>query len=75
MPWCMLFADYIVLVGEISEETNTKLEELRAILEGKRLCIIRTKTEYLRCNFSGYEEDDDPKVTIGEDVVASTCRF
>ena len=33
------------------------------------------KIEYLRCNFSGNEQHDDPKVIIGEDVVASTDKF
>ena len=26
IPWCMLFADYIVLVDETKEGFNTKLE-------------------------------------------------
>ncbi|XP_057550451.1 uncharacterized protein LOC130828482 [Amaranthus tricolor] len=38
---------------ESSEEANTKLDEWRAELESKGLRISRTKTEYLRCNFSG----------------------
>ena len=37
--------------------------------------ISRTKIEYLRCNFSGNEQHDDPKVIIREDVVASTNKF
>ena len=75
MPWCMLFVDDIVLVAETSEEANAKLEEWRVVLEGKGLRIKRTKTEYLRYNFNGNEQHDDPKVIIGEDVVASTNRF
>ena len=73
--WCMLFANDIVLVAETSEEANAKLEEWRAVLEGKGLRISRTKTEYLRCNFSGNEQHDDPEVIIGEDVVANTKKF
>ena len=75
MPWCMLFVHDIVLVAETSEEANAKLEEWRAVLEGKWLRISRTKTEYLRCNFSGNEQHDDPEVIIEEDVVASTNKF
>ena len=41
----------------------------------QRLRISRTKTEYLRYNFSGDEHHDCPDVTIGEDVVASTTKF
>ena len=51
----MLFADDIVLVSETKEEANSKLEERRKALEGKGLRISRTKTEYLRYNFSGTE--------------------
>lgn len=64
----MLFADDIVLVAETSEKA-TKLEDLRVIFES------RIKTEYLWCNFSGNEQDDDEDVTIGEDVVVSTKKF
>ena len=75
MPWCMLFVHDIVLVAETSEEANAKLEEWRAVLEGKGLRISRTKIAYLKCNFSGDEQHDYPEVIIGEDVVASTNRF
>ena len=37
LPWCMLFADDIVLVAETKEEANSKLEEWKAALEGKWL--------------------------------------
>ena len=47
----MLFVDDIVLVAKTKEEAH-KLEEWREALEGKGLRISRTKTEYLRCNFS-----------------------
>ena len=43
VPWCMLFADNIVLVAETGEEANVKLEEWKAVLEGKGLRISRTK--------------------------------
>ena len=47
VPWCMLFADDIILVAETKEEDNGKLEEWREALR-----ISSTRTEYLRCNFS-----------------------
>ena len=38
--------------------------------------ISYIKTEYLRCNFSGNEEDDGLELTIRENVVvASTNKF
>ena len=47
IPWCMLFADDIVLVAETKEQVNDKLEEWRAALECKGLRISRTKTVYV----------------------------
>ena len=45
IPWCMLFADDVVLV-------NRKLELLRRTLESKGFRLSRTKTEYMMCDFS-----------------------
>ena len=75
VPWCMLFADDIALVTETKEEANSKLEEWRKALEGKGLRISRTKTEYLRCNFSGTKTIGESKVTIGGEVVSCTSKF
>ncbi|KAJ7942760.1 Retrovirus-related Pol polyprotein LINE-1 [Quillaja saponaria] len=51
-PWCMLFADDIVLVDETREGLNSKLGMWRNALESKGLRLSRTKTEYMECNFS-----------------------
>ena len=75
VPWCMFFADDIVLVVENKEEANNKLEEWSAVLESRGSRISRAKTEYLRCEFSGIEMIDEPKVTIGGEVVACTTKF
>ena len=40
VPWCMIFADDIVLVAETKEEVSNKLDELREALEGKGLRIV-----------------------------------
>ena len=45
IPWCMLFADDIVLIDEIKEGVNTKLELWRQTLECFRLS--RSKIEYM----------------------------
>ncbi|XP_057543262.1 uncharacterized protein LOC130821491 [Amaranthus tricolor] len=75
VPSCMLFADDIVLVAKAKEEASTKLEEWRAVLEGRGLRISRTKTKYLRCNFSGIESIGESEVTIEGDVVACMSKF
>ena len=52
VPWCVLFADDIVLVVETKVEVNAKLEHWREALESKGLKISSNKTEYIECNFS-----------------------
>jgi len=50
IPWCMLFADDVVLVDESQAGVNRKLELWRHILESKGFRISRIKTEYMRCD-------------------------
>ena len=52
VPWCMLFADDIVLIDETKSGVNAKLEVWREALESRGFRISRTKTEYMECNFS-----------------------
>ena len=52
IPWCMLFADDVVLVDESRIGVNQKLELWRETLESKGFRLSRTKTEYMRCDFS-----------------------
>lgn len=54
VPWCMLFVDDIVLIDEIREVVNNKLEQWRDILEAKGLRPSWSKTEYLKCRFMEY---------------------
>ena len=51
IPWCMLFADDVVLVDESQAGVNRKLELWRQTLESKGFKLSRTKTEYMRCDF------------------------
>ncbi|XP_071686839.1 secreted RxLR effector protein 78-like [Rutidosis leptorrhynchoides] len=37
IPWCLIFADDIVLVSESKEELNRRLEQWRVALEGNGL--------------------------------------
>ena len=71
----MLFADDIVLVAETKEEVNTKLEQWRVTLEARGLRISRSKTEYLRCSFSGENAEEETHVNIGGQVVTRKDSF
>jgi len=55
LPWCMLFADDIVLIDENRKGVNSKLERWRYTLESRGFGVSRSKTEYLHCCFSGRE--------------------
>ncbi|CAK1591295.1 unnamed protein product [Parnassius mnemosyne] len=52
-PWCMLFADDIVLVGEEGIEVQSRLTGWQRRLESVGLKISRSKTDYLCCDFGG----------------------
>ena len=51
IPWCMLFADDIVLIGKIKEGINKKLELWRQTLETRGFRLSRSKTEYMKCKY------------------------
>ena len=54
IPWCMLFADDMVLVGESRDGVNAKVERWREALESQGFKISHTKEEYMDCNFNGH---------------------
>jgi hypothetical protein len=54
----MLFVDDVVLIDESRIRVNQKLELWRQTLELKSFKLSRTKTEYMRCQFSGKNSDD-----------------
>ena len=47
IPWCMLFADDIVLVDETKAGINAKLELWRKTLESRDFRLSRAKTVYI----------------------------
>ncbi|VFQ79217.1 unnamed protein product [Cuscuta campestris] len=59
VPWCMLFADDIVLIDDTREGLNDKLELWHLALETKGFRISRNKTEYMECRFSGQETESE----------------
>jgi Reverse transcriptase (RNA-dependent DNA polymerase) len=74
IPWCMLFAYDVVLIDESRIGLNQKLELWRQTLESKGFRLSRTKTEYMRCQFSG-ENSDDGDVSLDGRVVPMNDTF
>ena len=77
IPWCLIFADDIVLVSETMEGLNTRLELWREALESKGLRISREKTEYLRCDFdkNGNEQNDGIEIRLGDQTLRPKESF
>nr|GEX02779.1 hypothetical protein [Tanacetum cinerariifolium] len=49
--WCMIFADDIVLIAELAEGLNNKIERWWEALKDNGLWVSREKTKYLICDF------------------------
>ena len=47
VPWCMLFADDIILIDVTRQGVNDRLERWRHTLEATGFRLSRSKTEYL----------------------------
>jgi hypothetical protein len=58
IPWWMLFADDVVLVNESRTGVNQKLELYRRTLEAKDFRLSRSKTEYMKCDFSATTQEE-----------------
>ena len=59
IPWCMLFADDVVLVDDSRTGVSGKLELWRQNLKSKGFRLSRTKTEYMRCRFSTTRHEEE----------------
>ncbi|KAG5631776.1 hypothetical protein H5410_003493 [Solanum commersonii] len=75
VPWCMLFADDIVLIDETRDRVDVRLEVWRQALESKGFRLSRTKTEYLRCNFSDVVEEADVGVRLAAQIIPKRESF
>ncbi|KAH0456366.1 hypothetical protein IEQ34_014273 [Dendrobium chrysotoxum] len=74
VPWCMLFADDILLVDKTREGVEGKLELWRSTLESKGFRLSRSKTEYMECNFSN-NRPSEGIVTLADQVINKSTRF
>ena len=75
IPWCMLFADDIVLIDETKSGVNAKLDVWREVLESKGFKISRTKTEYIKCNFSESRNTSEEAVKIVSQEIRKSENF
>ena len=57
VPWDIMYADDVVLVGETTQEVEERTEEWRVALESRGLKISRSKTEYLGMTGEDHEQD------------------
>jgi len=74
IPWCMLFADDVVLIDESRVGVDRQLELWRQTLESKGFRLSRTKTEYMRCGFSDTRPEAG-EVTLDGKVVPMKDKF
>ncbi|GJX62682.1 putative pre-mRNA-processing factor 6-like [Tanacetum coccineum] len=77
IPWCLIFADDIVLVSDTPDGLNGRLEQWREMLENKGLRVTKEKTEYIRCDFNRNENDQNEEAVfrIGEHILEPKESF
>nr|XP_009608658.1 uncharacterized protein LOC104102606 [Nicotiana tomentosiformis] len=73
VPWCMLFTDDLVLIDEMRDDVNERLEVWRQALESEYFKLSRTKTEYLECKFGAEPREAGTKVRLESQVRDRTC--
>ncbi|WMV09787.1 hypothetical protein MTR67_003172 [Solanum verrucosum] len=75
VPWCMLFADDIVLIDETRDRVNARLEVWRQTFESKGFKLSMTKTEYLGCKFSDALDEADVEVRLATQIIPKKESF
>ena len=66
IPWCMLFAEDVVLIDDSRIGVDRQLELWRQTLESKGFRLSRTKTEYIKCKFSDVTSEDGDVARAGQ---------
>ncbi|KAM3305906.1 hypothetical protein P3S67_012775 [Capsicum chacoense] len=75
VPWCMLFAEDVVLIDETRAGVNEKLEVWRQTLESKGFRLSRSKTKYMECKFSEVRQEDDVVVRLDSQEIRKRDSF
>ncbi|XP_070029244.1 uncharacterized protein [Nicotiana sylvestris] len=75
VPWCMSFADNIVLIDEKRVGVNKRLEVWRQTLESKGFKLSRCKTEYQECKFSAESRKVGRDMKLGSQVIPKRDNF
>ncbi|KAL6549287.1 hypothetical protein OROGR_008431 [Orobanche gracilis] len=75
VPWCMMFADDIVLIDETKVGVQQKLELWRDTLEARGFRLSRSKTEYMECRFSDNIDREAGIITFDGKVVHGSTFF
>ncbi|KAF3658908.1 putative zinc finger CCCH domain-containing protein 4-like [Capsicum annuum] len=75
VPWCMLFADDVVLIDELLQGVSDKLEVWRQTLESKGFRLSRTKTKYLECKFSDSRQEEKVVMKLDSQAVCKRDSF
>jgi hypothetical protein len=68
ISWCMLFAGDVILVDESRTRVDQKLELWRRTLEAKCFKLSRSKTEYMKCDFSATTQKEGDVRLYGQVV-------
>ena len=71
-PWCLLYADDIVLLAKNRDELERKLERWRYALESRGLRISRKKTEYMSTEMDG---DHQATIKLGGENIKRVKEF
>jgi Reverse transcriptase (RNA-dependent DNA polymerase) len=74
IAWCLLFADDVVLIDESRIRVDKKIRVMETNLESKDFRLSMTKTEYMCCQFSG-ENSDDEDVSLDGQIVFINDTF
>ena len=75
IPWCMLFADDIVLIDKTKEGVNKKLELWKQTLEVRGFRLSRSKTEYMECKFRKRKNNKQGVITFNGQQIPVTEYF